>query len=134
MATAFDVVAAIMTTRDDCAGRIDNDNGGDQASTLPKKKSVQWGVITEHHHDSVTTTETPKVINAGSHVASVNSMHLNALSHPQLQQQWQQQHQKITDNSALPKYSKKRTGQSIQVQAAGSFLAHLEGMPEQSSF
>ena len=118
-ATTSAVAAATMTTRDDCAGRIDNDKGGDQASTLPKKKSVRWGAITEHHHDSVTATETPKVINAGSHVASMNDRHPKALSHPHLQQQRQQQHQKITENPALPKYSKKGRGNQSKCRLPG---------------
>ena len=118
-ATTSAVAAATMTTRDDCAGRIDNENGGDQASTLPKKKSVRWGAITEHYHDSLTATETPTVINAGSHVASMNDRRPGALSYPHLQQQRQQQHQKITENQALPKNSKKGRGNQSKCRLPG---------------
>ena len=108
-----------MTMREDCAGRINNEKGGDQGLTLPKKKSVRWGAITEHHHDSAIATETSTVINAGSHVTSMNGRRSDALLCLHLQQQRQQQHQKITENQGLPNNSKKRTGLSIQVQAAG---------------
>lgn len=52
------VATATMITRSDDAGGIDNNKGGDQASTLAKKKSVRWGGITAHYHDRATTTET----------------------------------------------------------------------------
>jgi hypothetical protein len=100
------VAAATMTTRGGCPGRINNDKGGDQASTLPKKKSVRWGAITEHHHDSITMTETPTVINADSHGVATAEGHPNALLQLQLPQQWQQQQQKMKENPALAKDGK----------------------------
>jgi len=113
------VAAATMTTREDCAGRIDNEKGGDQASTLPKKKLVRWGAITEHHHDSAIATETSTVINAGSHVTSMNDRCSDALLYLHLQQQRQQQHQKITENQGLPNNSKKGRGYQSKCRLPG---------------
>ncbi len=113
---ASTVAAATMTNNEDGSDRVSNDKASDQVSTLPKKKSVRWGEITEH------PAETPFVAKPGSHRVDMTESHPNALFQQQQRQQRQQRQQQQQQNmnrNLLPKDGKELWGNRSKCKLPG---------------